>query len=131
MKLDHLCITTSNYLKSIKFYTKVLHLKIISETKNFHDREFNTWLEGENFKIELQTGKKGIPTIPFNKESSGVVHFCLMVDDIQKIYEKLKENKEIKFLQKNNNDIYEVCGKKLFKIIAPEGTIIEFRSEKI
>lgn len=57
--LHHICIQTEKYYESLDFYTKILGFEIIKETKNFHSRDFNTWLKFGSFMIELQTSKKG------------------------------------------------------------------------
>lgn len=67
----------------------------------------------------------------FDKESSGISHICFMVEDINKIYDKIINIGFVGFLKKDNKDIYEVCGTRIFKISAPEGTIIEFRDKEI
>jgi glyoxylase I family protein len=126
--LHHICIQTSNYDASIDFYTKIMEFKIIKESKNFHNRAFNTWLEYNNFFIELQTEKNGEVFEKYNKNSDGLVHFCLYVRDIESEYQRIKNLGFNKFSAKNGKDIYEVEDGQLFKIKAPEGTIIEIRN---
>jgi len=58
------------------------------------------------------------------------VHFCILVDKIQNEYQRLKQLGYINFLSKNGEDIYEVEGGYIFKIVAPEGTIIEVRDNE-
>lgn len=41
----------------------------------------------------------------------------------------IADDEKDKFKTKTDEDIYEVEGCKIFKIIAPEGTIIEFRDQ--
>ena len=65
--VHHVCIQTENYEASLDFYTRVLGFEVVSETTNFHGREYNTWLKLGNFMIELQTPKEGDN---FNKWSS-------------------------------------------------------------
>ena len=55
--IHHVCIQTENYTESLNFYKNILGFETIKETKNFHGREFNTWLKLGNFMIELQTPK--------------------------------------------------------------------------
>ena len=57
--IHHICIQTENYKESLDFYTRILGFEIVKESKNFHNREYNTWLKLENFMIELQTPKNG------------------------------------------------------------------------
>lgn len=125
--IHHICIQTDNYKESIDFYTRILGYKIVEESKGFHSRDYNTWLQMDGFMIELQTGKKGESLSECNKSSKGIVHFCLLVDNVDKEYIRIKELGFNNFKAKNGTDIYTVKDKKLIKIIAPEGTIIEIR----
>lgn len=125
MKIHHVCIETSDYEKSLWFYTKVLNFKMRKETKKFQNREYNTWLELDGFYIELQTPKKN-QKIKEDGEHLGIVHLCFYVKNINEEFEKIKLKYQ-NFKRKNDKFIYEVEGGKLFKVIAPEGTIIEIR----
>lgn len=74
----------------------------------------------------IQTIKIGEDLIDFNKNSKGIVHSVL---DIEKEYNRIKDLGYNDFIKKADHDIYTVEGSKLFKIIAPEGTIIEVRDK--
>jgi len=126
--IHHICIQTNNYKESLDFYIDILGFELIKETPNFHGREFNTWISLGSFMIELQTGKNE-SLGKYNKNSEGIVHFCLLVDDVEKEYEKLKTLGFKDFLAKDGNDIYEVFDSKLLKLKAPEGTIVEIRDK--
>lgn len=130
MFLHHVCIQTNHYSESLNFYTEVLGFKIYKESLGFHGRAFNTWLQLNSFYIELQTGKNGEVLEKDFSSKEGVVHICFKVKELEEVYEniRLKYNN---FKSKNGKDIYEVEGGKLFKLIAPEGTIIEFRNSDI
>lgn len=125
--MHHICVQTNCYDQSIDFYTKVLQFEIIKETPNFHGRHYNTWLKLESFMIELQTPKAGEQFDAFSKNCEGIAHFCLYVEDIQQAYQRMKNHSEQIFLSKNGEDIYHVENGYLFKLKAPEGTIIEIR----
>ena len=125
--VHHICIQTNDYEKSLKFYTEILGFEIIKETINFHKRYFNTWLQLGSFMIELQTGKAGEKLNEYDRQSEGIVHFCIYSDNIQDEYKRLKKLGFPNFLRKNGEDIYMVENGYLFKITAPEGTIIEIR----
>jgi len=125
--VHHICIQTNDYEKSLKFYTEILGFEIIKETINFHKRYFNTWLQLGSFMIELQTGKAGEKLNEYDRQSEGIVHFCIYSDNIQDEYKRLKKLGFSNFLRKNGEDIYMVENGYLFKITAPEGTIIEIR----
>lgn len=129
MKVHHACIETSKYDESIFFYTKVLNFSLKKETSNFHGRDYNSWLELDGFYIELQTSKnkERKESIPNNK---GFVHICFFVEDIFKELERIKLIYN-NFKLKNNEILYNVEGGNLFKLIAPEGTIIEIRDNPL
>jgi len=80
--------------------------------------------------IELQTHKVDEVLLDYDKRSKGIAHLAFMVDDIEYEYERIKTLGYEAFVRKKNQDIYEVEGGKLFKILAPEGTIIEVRDQK-
>lgn len=128
--IHHICIQTDHYKESLEFYTKILGYKIVQETKDFHTREYNTWLQMDGFMIELQTNKRGEVLSEYNKNGKGIAHFCLLVDDVEEEYIRIKELGFTKFKSKNGKEIYAVENKKLIKIIAPEGTIIEIRDTR-
>lgn len=125
--MHHLCIQTNDYEASKSFYEKVLGFEVMLETPEFHNRAYNTWLIHGDIRIELQTHKRDETPALFNKSSNGIVHFCLYVKDLDAEYDRLKQIGFEGFKKKNGQDIYEVEGGKLMKIIAPEGTIIELR----
>lgn len=130
--LHHICIQTNHYELSMNFYTKILGFEIVKETSNFHGRRYNTWLKLDSFLIEMQTPKRGVCARfnEFNGNAEGITHFCLYLKDIQSEYQRMKQLGCTSFLSKNGEDIYEVEGGRLFKIAAPEGTIIEIRDNK-
>ena len=131
MKIHHICIQTNDYNESLKFYKNILGFSIFKETKNFHKRAYNTWLELDSFMIELQTKKEDQKLIDFSKNSKGINHICFLVDDVEKEYIRIKKLGYNKFKRKNDSDIYIVENEKLLKIIAPEGTVIEIRDTQL
>lgn len=128
--LHHVCIQTNNYSKSLEFYLNVLQFKLEKETPNFHGRQYNTWISLGNFMIEMQTPKADEVFQKCSKSNEGIVHMCFCVADIVEEYERIKNAGWNDFILKNNEVIYSVEGGKLFKLIAPEGTIIEIRDNK-
>lgn len=125
MKIHHICIQTNCYEASKMFYIDILGFKLVKETKNFHGREYNTWLDLDSFFIELQTGKEYLEK--YNKDSEGIVHFALYEENLDKFVLRIKDKENIKFKKKDGDIIYKVENNKLVKLIAPEGTIIEIR----
>lgn len=125
--LHHICIQTEKYNDSLDFYTKILGFKIIKETKNFHSRDFNTWLKLGSIMIELQTSKKGDRLNKWSSLNEGPVHLCFLVEDVHKEYEAIIKQGYTNFKIKNGKVVYKVENGHLFKIKAPEGTEIEIR----
>ncbi|MVX62324.1 VOC family protein [Clostridium chromiireducens] len=127
--MHHVCIQTSNYKESLEFYTKILGFEVVQETKDFHGRDFNTWLKLGEFMIELQTSKKEDTLIKWNKLNEGIVHMCFLVDDVNKELNRIKSLGYDNFKVKNNEIIYKVEDSFLFKLKAPEGTEVEIRDK--
>lgn len=124
--VHHLCIQTNDYHQSLAFYQQI-GFTLVEETPNFHGRSYNSWLQLGDFFIELQTGKDILATHK-NKDYTGIVHFCLWVDDLSQFLQNSGLSEDI-FLKKNGEIIYHVAGGALCKAVAPEGTIIEFRNK--
>jgi glyoxylase I family protein len=127
--IHHICIQTECYRESIEFYTKILGFQIVKETKNFHNREYNTWLSLGTFMIELQTPKSTEELNKWNSSNAGIVHACFLADDVQEEYVRIKALGYNKFKNKNGEEIYKVEDGYLFKLRAPEGTEIEIRED--
>lgn len=129
--IHHVCIQTEKYEESLNFYTNILGFELVQETENFHSRKYNTWLKLGDFMIELQTNKESEKLKEYSSSSSGIVHICFKVDDINEEFNRIKSLGYDKFKRKNNEEIYKVANGYLFKVIAPEGTQIEFRDSEI
>ena len=127
--LHHICIQTNQYKQSLKFYCTMLNMEIIKETPDFHGRDYNTWIKNDGLCIELQTPKKEQQFDKIDDKHTGVSHICLWVEDINELYYELMQKGTQSFLKHDGKDIYEVNGGKLFKLKAPEGTVIEFRDK--
>ena len=107
----------------------MLDMEIIEETPDFHGRDFNTWIKNDCLCIELQTPKKEQQFDRIDDVHTGISHICFWVNDINHLYQELCKKGACSFIKHGANDIYEVNGGKLFKLMAPEGTIIEFRNK--
>ena len=129
--IHHVCIQTENYRESLEFYTKILGFKVVQETKNFHNRDFNTWLKLGTFMIELQTAKKEDKLNNWSELNEGIVHMCFFVDNVQEEFDRIKKLGYTKFKLKNGEALYKVENSYLFKIKAPEGTEIEMRDVEL
>ncbi|MGL6106225.1 VOC family protein [Romboutsia sp.] len=129
--MHHVCIQTEKYTESLDFYTRILGFEVISETPNFHNRDFNTWLKLGEFMIELQTPKQGDTLNKWSNLNEGIVHMCFLVDNVEEEYDRIKSLGYNSFKIKNGKVVYDVEGEKLMKIKAPEGTEIEMRDTDI
>ncbi|MFL0266974.1 VOC family protein [Candidatus Clostridium radicumherbarum] len=129
--LHHVCIQTEKYEESLKFYTEILGFELVSETANFHKRDFNTWLRMGTFMIELQTSKNGDKLNNWSSLNEGIVHMCFLVDNVNQEFDRIKKLGYTNFRIKNGEEIYKVEDGYLFKIKAPEGTEIEIRDTLI
>lgn len=103
----------------------------MSETANFHGRDFNTWIKLNQFMIELQTPKKGETFNKWSSLNAGPVHLAFMGDNIEEEYNRIKALGYQDFKLKNGQVICQVLGESLFEIKAPEGTEIEIRDTEI
>ncbi len=129
--IHHICIQTDIYEDSLEFYTKILGFKLIKETKKFHSREFNSWLQLKDFMIELQTEKNGDKLKDWSSLNKGIVHMGFLVNDVEKEYNRIKKLNYNNFKIKNGKELYKVEYGYLFKVKAPEGTEIEIRDKQI
>lgn len=105
MRIHHVCIETTIYRESIEFYTKVLNFKLVKETPK------------KEVKLKNQDGE-------------GLVHMCFYIENLKEELERIKRIYN-NFKLKNSEILYTVEGGSLFKVIAPEGTIIEFRDNPL
>ncbi|SFI98098.1 glyoxylase I family protein [Terrisporobacter glycolicus] len=129
--VHHVCIQTENYKESLNFYKNILGFEVINETKNFHGRDYNTWLKLQNFMIELQTPKSNDSFNKWSNLNAGPVHMGFIVESVEDEYSRIKNLGYTDFKVKNGEIVYKVKGESLFKIKAPEGTEIEIRDTDI
>jgi glyoxylase I family protein len=127
IQAHHVCIQTDCYASSLRFYTDVLGMELVQETPDFHGRDYNTWLRTGTFFIELQTPKDGGTFDPPDTRRAGLTHLCFYTDDLDGTYRTLCARGVENFLLHDGTAVYEVNGGRLFKLTAPEGTILEFR----
>ena len=99
--IHHICIQTESYKESLNFYKDILGFKVINETKNFHGREYNTWLKLYNFMIELQTPKRNDNFNKWSNLNAGPVHMGFIVDNVEDEYERIRNLGYTDFKVKN------------------------------
>ncbi len=126
MKIEfhHVCIETNSYAESIAFYRDLFGFEILHETKDFHGRDYNTWLQQGKIIIELQTRKRN------SQEQEtigniGLMHICFSVENLDAFILELERKGFTGFLDGKKK--YRVMDGYLSKLRAPEGTIIELR----
>lgn len=131
MMIHHVCIQTNDYQASLDFYTNALGFTLVKESAGFHNRAYNAWIDLNGFFIELQTGKGDQALDAYEKTREGIVHFCFYVEDLRWAYQQIVDAGHSNFKRKDGKAIYRVEDGFLFKVIAPEGTEIEFRDSMI
>ncbi|MCX5773043.1 MAG: VOC family protein, partial [Fusobacteria bacterium] len=87
-------------------------------------RAYNTWLGKNGFYIELQTPKEGKIFEPIHTEVAGINHLCFYSPNLEVLFHEIKRIAPTCIVK----PLYTVFSTALFKIKAPEGTIIEFRN---
>lgn len=131
MNFHHVCILTDNYKESLEFYKGVFQGCVIKENKDFHGRDYNSWITIGDIKLELQTPKRGTVVGENSTCQKGVVHIAFFTEDTEAEYARLLSLGVSSFLPKGGKNIYTVMGERLMKLRAPEGTIIEIRDTDI
>lgn len=118
--LTHAAVRVTDLDRSLEFYTKVLG---IPEQFRLTRDDGTPWLVylklAEGQFIELFPGAKGPHTPP---EGAGVVHICLLVDDIQATYKELTG----RGLVAHKEPILGADGSWQFWTADPDGNPIEF-----
>ena len=124
LSFHHICIETHCYKESIDFYTKVMNFNILHESKDFHGRDYNTWLQNGSIIIELQTPKKDTNR-EICKGNIGIMHICFRVDNLIETIAEIENKGFSNFI--NGKRTYKVLNSLLCKLETPEGSIIELR----
>ena len=100
-KLHHICLVSSNYQKTIKFYVETLGFEIFRESfsSNWNGQKLELYYNGEYmleiFVVEDDNRKKK------NEEVfTGLNHLSFLVDDVENVINKLRskniETSEVK-----------------------------------
>jgi glyoxylase I family protein len=127
IQLHHFCIETNVYEQTKHFYIDILGFQLLKETEQFHNRQYNSWLKNNNVLIELQTPKTPINLNSLVLGTIGIVHICFHVKNLNTFLDQIEQKTKINYF--TNKRMYIVNDSNLSKIIAPEGTIIEFRED--
>lgn len=124
IEFHHICIETDDYKESLAFYTKAMGFHILEEKRNFHGRDYNTWIKNGSVIIELQTPKMADKDLP-SLGNRGIRHVCFKVEDLDEAIHRLETQGFKDFLDGKKK--YRVFDSFLCKLKAPEGTVIELR----
>ncbi len=124
IEFHHICIETDDYKESLAFYTKAMGFHILEEKRDFHGRDFNTWIRNGSVIIELQTPKIAGKELP-SLGNRGIRHVCFKVEDLDEAIDRLETQGFKDFLDGKKK--YRVFDSFLCKLKAPEGTVIELR----
>lgn len=124
IEFHHICIETDDYKESLAFYTKAMGLQILEEKRDFHGRDYNTWMKNGSVIIELQTPKIADKDLP-SLGNRGIRHVCFKVKDLDEAINRLETLGFKDFLDGKKK--YQVFDSFLCKLKAPEGTVIELR----
>jgi catechol 2,3-dioxygenase-like lactoylglutathione lyase family enzyme len=124
MKLHHVAIAVSNMQKSITFYKKLLGLNEGRSFQNSNQMSEITYLEGEEFSLELTSrGGRMVASVKRNQESR-YKHMAFLCKDINAFHDGLIligfEVSHIKIKELENFVI------SYFFVNDPDGNEIEF-----
>ena len=118
--MTHVAVRVTDIDRSIKFYSEQLGLP---EKFRLNNDEGDPWLVylqiTDNQFIELFPGANGSHIQP---ESAGVMHICLLVDDIQKTYKEMTARGVVP----HGEPVLEIDGSWQFWTSDPDGNPIEF-----
>lgn len=122
--VNHIAIICSDYSKSLKFYTEVLGLEIISEEYREQRKSHLTKLAfNGKYLIELFTFPSS-PERPSYPEACGLRHLAFQVESIEEALEELDIKGIAHEPLRNNAD-----GSKCFFMQDPDGLPIEIVEE--
>jgi len=126
--IEHVAITVKNFDESLDFYTRILGFSI-AWTSEIRERGLKiAFLESEQAKIEIfgVIDDKAIAGPTLKDTETGLKHFCLVVDDMDGIYQKLKKyGVNFSLEPKESED-----GSKFAVFTDPNGIIVQLRQMK-
>jgi catechol 2,3-dioxygenase-like lactoylglutathione lyase family enzyme len=90
IRLDHVAIVVKDVERALKFYTKIMGFKVVQK-RDIHGRVVVA-LKAGDAEIDLWWYREEAATFPEAKKTDiGVKHVCILVDDVQRMYEDMKE----------------------------------------
>lgn len=90
IRLDHVAIVVKDIERALNFYTNIIGFKVVQK-REIHGRVVIA-LKAGDAEIDLWWYREEEATLPETKKTDiGVKHVCILVDDVQRIYEEMKE----------------------------------------
>ncbi|NLJ88011.1 MAG: hypothetical protein GX327_04415 [Epulopiscium sp.] len=121
-KLHHICLVSSNYQETIKFYVETLGFEIFRESfsSNWNGQKLELYYNGEYmleiFVVEDDNRKKK------NEEVfTGLNHLSFLVDDVENVINKLRS----KNIETSEVKLDNATGKKYAFFYDPDGIKLE------
>jgi len=125
--IHHLCINTPDIQKSLNFYCELIGFHILyRETCTFGEYAMLS-LSGSNLELIMPNN----PDESSFGNCGSLAHFGLQVENIDEVYEALKE-KGVQFLSEKVNDYSEPMGGfRAVSLLGPSGEAINLYEFKI
>ena len=121
IKIHHVALIVSDYKRSLRFYTDVLGLKVLSEHYRASRQSYKTDLAlGDDYVLELFSFPKP-PARVTNPEAAGLRHLSFLVENL----DAAKEELESRGIPHEEVRIDEFTQKRFFFLTVPDGLPIE------
>ena len=131
--LEHVGITVKDLDKALKFYSEILEFPVLSRKENPELKVAYAQIQIGQSKVEIFSPLEGKPSRPRPaecgmegvgariRETTGLNHLSINVDNIDAVFEKLK-NKGVLFILEPK---LMGTGSKIAFFTDPDGTLIE------
>lgn len=121
LKVHHIAIIASDYERSLRFYTDVLGMKVLSEHYRATRRSYKTDLAiGDDYVIELFSFPNPPPRVS-NPEAAGLRHLSFLVENL----DAAKEELEAKGIPHEEVRVDEFTQRRFFFLKDPDNLPIE------
>lgn len=121
IKVHHVALIASDYKRSLRFYTDVLGLKVLSEHYRASRQSYKTDLAlGDDYVLELFSFPNP-PARVTNPEAAGLRHLSFLVENL----DAAKEELESRGIPHEEVRVDEFTQKRFFFLKDPDGLPIE------
>lgn len=121
IKVHHVALIVSDYKRSLRFYTDVLGLKVLSEHYRASRQSYKTDLAlGDDYVLELFSFPNP-PARVTNPEAAGLRHLSFLVENL----DAAKEELESRGIPHEEVRVDEFTQKRFFFLKDPDGLPIE------